>query len=158
MTDFDDEIDEMQPEEYEDQIDDLRVRGLIDAPAAETETVKHAPGRLTLLEGMIFGHCADDPGDPHAQYLVADAFAGCATNGPGPKHEANARRLVACWNACQRFSTEALEAGAVGELLEACQKLLERMNCKPTDAHCWNEQDADAVEDANAAIAKATKH
>jgi hypothetical protein len=36
--------------------------------------------------------------------------------------EANARRLVACWNACQSIPTEALEAGVVGELVEAVRK------------------------------------
>jgi hypothetical protein len=36
--------------------------------------------------------------------------------------EANARRLVACWNACQSIPTDALEAGVVGELVEAVRK------------------------------------
>lgn len=31
----------------------------------------------------------------------------------------DARRLVACWNACQGLSTEALEAGVVAELINA---------------------------------------
>lgn len=36
--------------------------------------------------------------------------------------EVNARRLAACWNACQSIPTEALEAGVVEELLEAVRK------------------------------------
>lgn len=37
------------------------------------------------------------------------------------KYDYNARRLVAAWNACEDLSTEALESGAVGELLAACR-------------------------------------
>lgn len=33
--------------------------------------------------------------------------------------EPDARRLVACWNACRGLSTEALEAGVVAELINA---------------------------------------
>ena len=41
--------------------------------------------------------------------------------GSGPFHapanaKANARRIVACWNACQNISTEALESGALAGL------------------------------------------
>lgn len=34
----------------------------------------------------------------------------------------DARRIAACWNACQHIPTEALEAGVVGELVEAVRK------------------------------------
>lgn len=36
--------------------------------------------------------------------------------------EANARRIVACVNACEGLSTEALEQGVVGELLAALKE------------------------------------
>ncbi len=32
--------------------------------------------------------------------------------------EANARRLVACWNACEAFTTEAIEGGIVMQCFE----------------------------------------
>lgn len=38
--------------------------------------------------------------------------------------EANARRIVACVNACEGIPTEALESGAVRELLEALADVL----------------------------------
>lgn len=34
----------------------------------------------------------------------------------------DARRIAACWNACQSIPTDALEAGVVEELLEAVRK------------------------------------
>lgn len=39
------------------------------------------------------------------------------------EQEANARRIVACVNACEGISTEALEAGAVKETLETLEKI-----------------------------------
>jgi hypothetical protein len=38
----------------------------------------------------------------------------------------DARRLVACWNACEKFSTEALEDEAPAKLLQDRDQLLER--------------------------------
>ncbi len=60
----------------------------------------HTPGRLKVRGG--FSIYADD-GKTH----VADT---CLTNSVPDNDEANARRLVACWNACEGLSTEALEA------------------------------------------------
>jgi hypothetical protein len=41
---------------------------------------------------------------------------------PEGKANENARRLVACWNACEGITTEQLEAGALAELIEAAKK------------------------------------
>lgn len=38
--------------------------------------------------------------------------------------QANARRLVACWNACDGISTEELEAGAIQKLREQRDELI----------------------------------
>lgn len=61
--------------------------------------------------------------------------------------EANARRLVACWNACQSIPTEALEAGVVGELVEACRTLVD------SSLPAWPGRSA--IEIAHKALAKA---
>ena len=41
--------------------------------------------------------------------------------------EANARRIVACWNACLDISTEALEQGVIPEMLQALKSCNEAM-------------------------------
>ena len=46
---------------------------------------------------------------------------GPAVNDSVDKREANARRIVACVNACAGIPTEAIEAGVVGELVRACK-------------------------------------
>ncbi|KKN77921.1 hypothetical protein LCGC14_0354860 [marine sediment metagenome] len=42
--------------------------------------------------------------------------------------KANAIRLVACWNACDSISTEALEGGVVGEMREALELATHELN------------------------------
>ena len=48
---------------------------------------------------------------------------GPAVNDSVDKREANARRIVACVNACAEIGTEALEAGVVRDLVAACRKV-----------------------------------
>ncbi|GEM_PF-6872475 len=65
----------------------------------------HTPGRLSVDKS----DCKD------FTILVADA--GCvavmeANPFVGIRSEANARRLAACWNACEGLSTETIESGA----------------------------------------------
>jgi hypothetical protein len=55
------------------------------------------------MTGRIFGADHD---------WLADVYSG--------NDQAIARRLVACWNACQSIPTDALEAGVVGKLLAEC--------------------------------------
>jgi len=56
---------------------------------------KHTAGRLVIEKGSMF-QANDESGK-----IVAS----------GIESKANARRLVACWNACEGISTEALEHG-----------------------------------------------
>jgi hypothetical protein len=51
--------------------------------------------------------------------------------------DADARRIVACVNACAGLSTEALESGALGEALEAFKEISESYGCC-TDYECEN--------------------
>jgi hypothetical protein len=53
-----------------------------------------------------------------ADYAAMDAYGGqtCIASG-GDGGAVNARRIVACVNACAGLSTEALEAGALGRAL-----------------------------------------
>ena len=40
------------------------------------------------------------------------------------RQEANVRRIVACVNACVGISTEALESGAIRNLIKACEDVV----------------------------------
>lgn len=60
---------------------------------------QHTPGRLTVRGG--YSIYADDGKTP-----VADT---CLTNSVPDNDEANARRLVACWNWCEGQDTDGLE-------------------------------------------------
>ena len=82
------------------------------------------------MTGRIFGADHD---------WLADVYSG--------NDQANARRLVACWNACQSIPTEALEAGVVGELVEACRTLVD------SSLPAWPGRSA--IEIAHKALAKA---
>lgn len=68
---------------------------------------KHTQGRLVVRGG--FSIYADEGKTP-----VADT---CLTASVPDNDEANARRLVACWNACQGVPTEVLEGGLVADQL-----------------------------------------
>ena len=62
-------------------------------------SAQHTPGRLIVRNGYSL-YAAD------GKTPVADT---CLTNSVPDNDEANARRLVACWNACEGISTDALE-------------------------------------------------
>jgi hypothetical protein len=62
-------------------------------------SASHTPGRLTVRGG--YSIYADDGKTP-----VADT---CLTNSIPTNDEANARRLVAAWNACEGLHAESLE-------------------------------------------------
>lgn len=73
-------------------------------------SAQHTPGRLAVAVEIF-----DNDGMPET---ALQALGGAATvavalefgpNNPGMR-EANARRLAACWNACEGISTEALES------------------------------------------------
>ncbi|MFH1572554.1 MAG: hypothetical protein ABIG68_01145 [Acidobacteriota bacterium] len=77
----------------------------------KTETAQHTPGLLR------------SDGD---NLVAADGYPLTGVTGSGAtalrqRCVANARRAVACWNACQGIPTEALEAGAIGKLVYAAR-------------------------------------
>lgn len=61
-------------------------------------------------KGLIYAGCEDDPksGDIYAD--DGSLIAECFVNGKPKTREANARRLAACWNACNGISTKTLES------------------------------------------------
>ena len=124
-------------------------------------SAQHTPGRVKVQHPDA-GECGWEVAfEPGLERLCADIT------------EANARRLVACWNALQDFSTEALEHRSHllkaeddqiamlttqrDELLEALKKTAEHIEAmiiehKPLrfKQHCWQQ-----ARNARAAIAKA---
>lgn len=77
----------------------------------------HTPGRLTITE---WGRVLDDSGDPFRVNGVVQTTANFESDNLAVA-EANRRRLVAAWNAVERIPTEALAAGVVERLIEACK-------------------------------------
>jgi hypothetical protein len=69
-----------------------------------------------------------DQGAPEDFYVVMvekpDGPADVCHVGNGPTSAENARRIVACVNACAGIATEALEAGKMGEALDAAAMAL----------------------------------
>ena len=129
---------------------------------SKTETAKHTPG-VCWLDSRMFPAQENSMG-PWVQIVIdtrpsmfleftaadqEDIDNECAWK-PG-EMDANARRFVACWNACMGIPTEALEAGAVKELLEACE---EALNIMEVDLQLEADDDP-TVKILRAAIAKA---
>lgn len=163
-----------QPQEHRRACDS--VRHLHRSPngyANEMESemnAQHTPGRLNVAVEIF-----DNDGMPETVIQGLGAAASVAValdfgaNNPCMR-EANARRLVACWNACEGISTDDIEAHSVNiihklhddaakrvlserdELLEAllgCIAAIERT------AHCTEADRFAAADKARAAIAKA---
>ncbi len=57
------------------------------------------------------------------QGRLLGGISGCQIPNVG---RANARRLVACWNALEGISTEALEQGMLEDLIADVRKILDR--------------------------------
>lgn len=127
-------------------------------------TEKHTPGRLHIGTAPPNG---EQTIGTHAGLMVAVATAGADV-----PTQANAARLVACWNACEGISTEALESeghAVLGwtrtaskliqattqrdKLLEALRSCLSQLECHETDAVNGEPQ---CMQDARAAIAEVT--
>lgn len=69
----------------------------------------HTPSRLHTFTLYAAPELRDEVGD----------FVAAIGNG-GPRSVANARRLAACWNACQGIPTEQLElAASWGDIIKA---------------------------------------
>lgn len=100
---------------------------------------------------------------------VAIAITGKFDKPDSDISEANARRLAACWNACDGFSIEELEGAdlfkdsiesgnLINELLAALEKIVEMNVQWALDQHgdATKAENMDCVRVARAAIAKAT--
>ncbi|MFH1572553.1 MAG: hypothetical protein ABIG68_01140 [Acidobacteriota bacterium] len=135
----------------------------------ETQTAKHTPGPWEYFEQDSWGGRAF----PRERYgcvrapKSAGGFVivnGCAPGGRNGEARANARRIVACVNACQGIPTEALESGAVKDWLDACQEaenivasLVESGELGNVGAEDIMPMVHSALDGLRAAIAKATK-
>lgn len=106
-------------------------------------SAQHTQGRLTVAGPTIQGG-EDACGVPLAIAHMLNPYAGAT--GAADRVEANARRLVACWNACEGLTTETLEVAGSGiapslneifeehgelmaqrdELLGICQRVVDR--------------------------------
>lgn len=88
----------------------------------------HTPGRLSLFigqRGKVLSICFGDK--PNGATPCVVNWPGFESSGlPVRKNEANARRLVAAWNACEGIDTETLETtgGAAVGWARTASKLL----------------------------------
>lgn len=101
----------------------------------------HTEGRLTL------GKFASASGGPEIQYINGSAAQQVFHCQPmeSADHAANARRLVACWNACDGVQTEGVEAlAAVGGVAFA-DKLVKQVEVAMTEVVAMAEEDAKAA-------------
>lgn len=72
-------------------------------------SAQHTPGRLIVRNGYSL-YAAD------GKTPVADT---CLTNSVPDNDEANARRLVACWNACEGLPDEFLNSNPIKQLVQS---------------------------------------
>lgn len=91
-----------------------------------SETPAHTPGPWVLERGakaiMVHaGRVPTVPQQPVAWVYLNQRIGGLSDGVSDEEARANARRIVAAVNACEGLSTAALEAGAIGSLLEAVQ-------------------------------------
>ena len=102
-----------------------------------------------------FSYLVIDPNNPCAIQMVDEDGMGWAfayVHGlpiEGTHGSIDARRIVACWNACENIPTEALEAGVVAELVGALRQIAETNGGTPI------ERNTEMKRIARAAIAKA---
>jgi hypothetical protein len=84
----------------------------------ETKTATHTPGMLEIRFSNEYGGFT--LAEKGGRGVVCEYWP------PAPDEHgaANARRLAACWNACEGIPTKALEARVVGDLLAACRLAL----------------------------------
>lgn len=101
---------------------------------------KHTPGLLTIQPYVDAIDLLAEDGSEVA--TIADRPLDALGMPPD-----NAKRLAACWNACDGLLTESLERGVVQDLLAALKRAVELYG-KPGGPGSWLTQ-------ARAAIAKA---
>ena len=111
---------------------------------------QHTKGRLVadmnVPTALIPGHIIKTAYEPHRP--IASLWVGGGTKGK-PEQEANARRIVACWNACEGIDPE-----AVPGMVEACKRVLRAEEWAKTSDRMSSVEIADLL---RAALAKATK-
>ena len=124
-------------------------------------STQHTPGRLGVSAVGDGFEIEDETGACIAQ--AQEVSAQDRRNGSMIRRE-NARRLAACWNACDGFSAEALEDDAPRKLLEDRDRLLAQRKellealkavTQHLDARSKNTPDLEAVWTAKKAIFKA---
>ena len=101
-----------------------------------SEERKHTSGRLEASGRNMFS--------PSASEFVATAAAE-----PFDQGEVDARRLAACWNACEGISTEGLETGGMILVLEVIAKMSRRDNLPDDVAYANMLRDERLEEEAD---------
>jgi hypothetical protein len=79
-------------------------------------------GEESEFKFYVIGDVHEDEETGRLKAVGVAVVEGNATSGGIPM--ANAKRIAACVNACKGIGTEALAAGAVADLLEACRIVL----------------------------------
>jgi hypothetical protein len=88
-------------------------------------SAKHTPGRLKVDLGREHATLCEFSGSirgPVVAVVPANYINPNLREELNAEGQANARRLAAAWNACEGIPTKALEAGVIGELVEALLK------------------------------------
>jgi hypothetical protein len=93
---------------------------------------RHTPGRLrhvpeVLLDGMHVAGREPKIVEDSTGIIIAEVSRHTPARGREDEAEYRARRIVAAWNAVAGITTEALETGAVADLLEACRMVEEQI-------------------------------
>lgn len=99
------------------------------------EKFAHTPGRLRVVNDCGewsarhdgFGASCYQGVSSDDGFMIALAVAHDAEPFGDPDTRANARRLAACWNACEDVPIEALEAGMAGGLPWSVADQIEKM-------------------------------
>jgi hypothetical protein len=93
---------------------------------------RHTPGKLrhvpeVLLDGMHVAGREPKIVEDSTGIIIAEVFRHTPARGREDEAEDRARRFVAAWNAVAWIKTEALEQGAVTDLLAACRMVEEQI-------------------------------
>lgn len=111
---------------------------------------KHTPGELHRRVGRTGD---GSPASQHEQLCTEDGVAVCMVEHDGSAEGvANIVRFIACWNACQGISTEALEAGALEGATVALRAATLHLMVRPIAR--LPETDAGVAAHVRAALAK----
>ena len=81
---------------------------------------EHTPEKWEVGPSHVIKHIYQNEHNQRCTAFIGEMLGGIDAN-----PEANARRLVACVNACEGIPTEALEGGVIGELMDALQSMID---------------------------------